>query len=148
MPVVEAAGGRIAYDEHGQGEAVLFVSGLGGMAAFWAAQVEAFRPSFRVLTFDHRGSDEAKARRLFGVLWAGDVIAILDHAGAQHAHLVRPFHRRRHRAIFAVTYPGRVQSLALGGTWLAPDRRFRDQFAFRKEGWRRSGAVLTTCWVI
>ncbi len=59
MPVVDVAGGRIAYDETGkdtgEGEAVLFVSGLGGMAGFWAAQVEAFSPSFRVLTLDQRG---------------------------------------------------------------------------------------------
>ncbi len=144
MPVVDVAGGRIAYDETGkdtgEGEAVLFVSGLGGMAGFWAAQVEAFSPSFRVLTLDQRGIGRSEGAPPYSVAqWANDVLALLDHAGAGRVHLVGHSTGGVIAQFFAVAHPERVRTLALGGTWLVPDRRFRDQFAFRKEVLQRLG---------
>jgi aminoacrylate hydrolase len=134
MPVVEVAGGRIAYDETGQGEAVLFVSGLGGMAGFWAAQVAAFGPSFRVITFDHRGVGRSEGAPPYSVAqWSDDVLALLDHAGAERAHLVGHSTGGIISQVFAAAHPNRVRTLTLGGTWLTPDRRFRDEFLFRQE---------------
>ena len=134
MPTVDVSGGRIAYDVAGQGEPVLFISGLGGMAAFWAAQVAAFEPSFRVLTFDHRGVGRSEGAPPYSVAqWSDDVLALLDHASADHAHVVGHSTGGIIAQVFAVAHPERVRTLTLGGTWLAPDRRFRDQFALRKQ---------------
>jgi aminoacrylate hydrolase len=151
MPVVELADARIAYDEQGQGDAVLFISGLGGMAGFWAAQAAAFSPSFRVLTFDHRGVGRSGGSPPYAVeQWAGDVLAILNHAGVQRVHLVGHSTGGIIAQWLAVAHPERVRTLTLGATWLVPDRRFRDQFAFRKEilaklggeAYRRLGDLL------
>ncbi|MFN3348034.1 alpha/beta fold hydrolase [Pseudorhodoplanes sp.] len=134
MPTVDVSGGRIAYDVAGQGEPVLFISGLGGMAAFWAAQVAAFSPSFRVLSFDHRGVGRSEGAQPYSVAqWSNDVLALLDHANANRAHVVGHSTGGIIAQVFAVTHPERVRTLTLGGTWLAPDRRFRDQFALRKQ---------------
>ena len=134
MPFAEVPDGRIAYDVAGAGDAVLFVSGLGGMGAFWGAQVAAFSPSFRVLTFDHRGVGHSEGAPPYSVAqWSDDVLALLDNEKVEKVHLVGHSTGGVIAQLFAVTYPARVRTLALGGTWLAPDRRFRDQFAFRKE---------------
>jgi aminoacrylate hydrolase len=134
MPFAEVPGGRIAYDVVGAGDAILFISGLGGMGAFWSAQVAAFSSLFRVLTFDHRGVGRSEGAPPYSVAkWSDDVLALLDHAGAEKVHLVGHSTGGIIAQLFAVTHPGRVRTLVLGGTWLMPDRRFRDQFAFRKE---------------
>lgn len=134
MPVIKVSGARIAYDVAGEGDAVVFISGLGGMASFWSAQVEAFSPAFRVLSFDHRGVGRSEGAPPYSVAqWADDVLALLDHLGAERAHLVGHSTGGIIAQLFAVEHPKRVHTLTLGGTWLAPDRRFRDQFSFRKQ---------------
>ncbi len=140
MPFVEVAGGRIAYDVEGSGDAVVFVSGLGGMAAFWSTQVRRFSPSYRVVAFDHRGVGRSSGAPPYSVLqWSHDLLALLDHAGADRVHLVGHSTGGIIAQTFAVAHSDRVRSLALSGTWLKPDRRFRDQFVFRKEVLSRLG---------
>ncbi len=140
MAVLETAGARLAYDAVGQGESVLFVSGLGGMGAFWGEQVAAFGASFRVLTFDHRGVGRSTGEPPYSVAqWCGDVLALLDREGIERVHLVGHSTGGVIAQWFAAENPKRLHSLVLGGTWLKPDRRFRDQFAFRKELLERLG---------
>ena len=134
MPVAEVPGGSIAYHVAGNGDSVLFISGLGGMAGFWSAQVVALSPSFRVLTFDHRGVGRSAGTPPYSVgQWSADVLALLDHAGVERAHVVGHSTGGIIAQMFAVEHPARVRTLVLGGTWVKPDRRFRDQFVFRKQ---------------
>jgi aminoacrylate hydrolase len=133
MPMVEVPGGRIAYDVAGEGDAVLFISGLGGTGNFWSAQVEAFSPAFRVMTFDHRGVGRSEGAPPYSVgQWSDDVLALLDRAGADRVHVVGHSTGGIIAQMFAVEHPMRVRTLVLGGTWLTPDRRFLDLFTFRK----------------
>lgn len=134
MPVAEVPGGRIAYHVAGNGDPVLFISGLGGMAGFWSAQVAAFSPFHRVLTFDHRGVGRSTGVPPYSAgQWSADVLALLDHAGVVRAHVVGHSTGGIIAQMFTSEHPARVQTLVLGGTWIKPDRRFRDQFAFRKQ---------------
>jgi aminoacrylate hydrolase len=140
VPVVKVPGGRIAYDEAGEGDAVVLVSGLGGTGGFWSAQVAAFDPRFRVVTFDHRGVTRSEGAPPYSVgQWSRDVLALLDHAHIERVHLVGHSTGGIIAQAFAAAHPERLLSLVLGGTWLQPDRRFRDQFALRKEVLARLG---------
>lgn len=140
MPVVKVPNGRIAYDEAGEGDAVVLVSGLGGTGGFWSAQVTAFDTRFRVVTFDQRGVTRSEGAPPYSVgQWASDVLALLDHAHIERVHLVGHSTGGIIAQAFAAAHPERLLSLVLGGTWLQPDRRFRDQFALRKEVLARLG---------
>lgn len=140
MSVVEVPGGRIAYDVAGEGDAVVFVSGLGGTGGFWSAQVGAFDPRFRVVTFDHRGVGRSDGPPPYSVgQWSGDVLAVLDHARIERAHLVGHSTGGIIAQTFAAAHPERLLSLVLGGTWLQADRRFREQFGLRKQVLARLG---------
>lgn len=138
MPMVAVEGGSIACQCDGSGEPVVFVSGLGGMGAFWGAQVRAFSDRHAVVTFDHRGVGGSAGTPPYSVAqWAGDLLTIADHLHLERFHLVGHSTGGIISQYFAATHPDRVRTLALGGTWLSPDRRFRTLFELRKD-------VLTT----
>ena len=56
MPKLALAGGEIHYEIAGEGEALVFVSGLNGVARYWKPQVEAFAKRYKVVTYDQRGT--------------------------------------------------------------------------------------------
>lgn len=74
-----------------QAEAVVLSPGLGGSAAYWRPQLAALEDHFRVIAFDHRGTGR-NAEMLpdnYGIEhMADDVVAVLDDAGIDRAHLV------------------------------------------------------------
>jgi aminoacrylate hydrolase len=134
MPAVEIDGGSLHYRREGAGDAVMFVSGLGGAASFWDAQVRAFRDKFSVITFDHRGVGGSTGMPPYTVeQWSADLLRLADHLGLGRFHLVGHSTGGIISQLFAAEHPDRVRTLALGGAWLSPDRRFRDLFALRKD---------------
>jgi aminoacrylate hydrolase len=56
MPNVMTNGINTHYEMCGSGPALIFVSGLGGTAAYWKPQLEAFSKRFTVITYDQRGA--------------------------------------------------------------------------------------------
>lgn len=56
MPRIMTNGVSTFYEQHGQGPAIVFASGLGGTAAYWTPQIETFSQYFTVLTYDQRGA--------------------------------------------------------------------------------------------
>lgn len=154
MPDVAIDGGSLRYFKEGAGEPVVFVSGLGGTAAFWAAQVQAFGGSFSVITYDHRGVGGSTGAPPYSVAqWSGDLFALADALRIERFHLVGHSTGGIIAQLFAASHPQRVRSLVLGGTWLSPDRRFRDLFALRKDvlvsmgeaAYRTFGDLLVSC---
>jgi aminoacrylate hydrolase len=134
MPQIAIAGGALHYRREGEGDAVIFVSGLGGMAAFWLAQIEAFCHRFSVVTFDHRGVGGSTGAPPYSVAqWSGDLLALADYLRLERFHLVGHSTGGIVAQFFAANHPDRVRTLVLGGTWLSPDRRFREQFTLRKD---------------
>jgi aminoacrylate hydrolase len=65
--------------------------------------------------------------------WSDDLLALVDHLDIDRFHLVGHSTGGVISQMFAASHPDRTQSLVLGGTWLGPDRRFRDLFALRKD---------------
>ena len=49
---------RMRYEVAGAGDPVLLVAGLSMPGAMWSPQVKVLAPSFRTITFDHRGVGE------------------------------------------------------------------------------------------
>ena len=47
----------------GQGEPLVLIMGDGGTKEAWALQTRAFRPHFRVITFDNRGVGRSEGPR-------------------------------------------------------------------------------------
>ena len=133
MPVVAVEDGAIFYQVAGHGDAVVFVSGLGGEAAFWREQLTAFAGSYRVIAYDHRGVGGSTGAPPYTVAqWSDDLLAVLDHARIERAHLVAHSTGGIIAQAVAAAHPARILTLSLGGTWMAPDQRFRDLFVLRK----------------
>lgn len=124
MPVLEAFGTTLFYEDTtasaAHHDALVFVHGFGDSAMLWAAQVEHFRNSYRVVTVDMRGHARSGSPEDLGLYTQDQVVedlrAVMDHLGIERAILgghslggytVMRFYQR---------YPDRVDALILSGT--------------------------------
>jgi pimeloyl-ACP methyl ester carboxylesterase len=83
-------GVRIAWEETGDGEAVLLIHGLGYARWGWEPLVPMLAERFRVITFDNRGigASDVPPGPYTAAEMAGDARAVLDAAGVERAHVV------------------------------------------------------------
>ena len=82
-------GVRIAYEELGAGEPLVFVHGLGYDRRGWGSLPALLTDDFRIVLVDNRGvgeSDEPEGPYSVAQL-ADDVVAVLDDAGIERAHV-------------------------------------------------------------
>ena len=81
---------RIAIDQQGSGEVLLFVHGIGGNRTNWSEQLEFFAPRFRAVAIDVRGwglSEDYDGPLDFDDVTA-DIARVLAHLGAADCHIV------------------------------------------------------------
>ena len=90
MPKVTVAGGEIYYEEAGQGHPLVFISGLNGVGRYWEPQVPVFRPHYRVVTYDQRGTGASdRLQRKFSVdQMAAETVGLMDVLKIGPAHIV------------------------------------------------------------
>lgn len=120
--IVPVDGARIAYDDFGSGEAVVFLHAFPLNRTMWAPQTSALAAEWRCLTIDTRGFGESTASAPFGVdRYADDVVAVLDHAGVAQATVVGL--SMGGYVAFALwrRAPDRVRALVLADTRAAAD---------------------------
>jgi 3-oxoadipate enol-lactonase len=87
--IASVNGARIAYDDIGGGEPVVFLHAFPLNRTMWAPQTSALAAEWRSLTIDLRGFGESPALAPFTMdRYADDVVAVLDHAGIDHATIV------------------------------------------------------------
>jgi aminoacrylate hydrolase len=79
----------IHYIEEGEGEALLFISGLVGLSKMWEFQFPYFSNRYRCISFDHRGSGESDKPKdgYTTSKITEDVVALLDYLGVERAHI-------------------------------------------------------------
>ena len=108
---------RIAYDHMGEGAVVLFLHGIGGNRTNWRAQLPVFAAEYHAVAWDARGygqSADYDGPLDFGA-FASDVLRLLNHLGAETAHIVGLSMGGRIALDLVSRFPARVRTLTLSG---------------------------------
>jgi pimeloyl-ACP methyl ester carboxylesterase len=122
MPVAKLLTGIDLYFEcHGHGEPIVFIPGTGFAGNVWMdSQVEELARSHQVIIHDPRGCGRTThAKGVYTIdLMANDVVALLEHMGVPHAHVIGHSMGGRIGLSIALNFPGKVKSLviAAGGS--------------------------------
>jgi len=130
---------RLAYERQGRGPLVVFLHGIGGNRANWDGQLTALGDRFCAVAWDARGygdSDDPPPPLRFGQ-FADDVARLLDHLGAERAHVVGLSMGGMIAQDVAARHPDRLATLALvdtsSGFGAAPESARREFLAQRLE---------------
>jgi pimeloyl-ACP methyl ester carboxylesterase len=124
LPYAESDGARIHYEIAGAGgETVVLLPGLGMATPAWQPVRDRLAGSARVVVVDPRGAGESDKpdAAYTGEVVARDVVAVLDAAGAERAHLVGHSMGGMIAQETAIRHPSRVASLVLAATYAALD---------------------------
>ncbi|QWF85085.1 alpha/beta fold hydrolase [Amycolatopsis sp. CA-230715] len=121
MPYATAPDGvSLRYEVHGDGADVLvLLAGQANSRHWWDGVREDFDEVFRTIVFDYRGTGESEKPRTDSYSTPGfaeDVVAILDHAEVEAAHVYGTSMGGRVAQWLAADHPDRVRRLVLGCT--------------------------------
>ncbi len=117
----------------GSGPPLLLVTGLGGMAKFWAPAALELEKQHTVITFDHRaiGASTRGSAPVSIDLLASDTGVVLEAVGVEQTLFLGHSMGGAIGQSFVRQHPGRVSGLVLSGTWLKPNRFMQTLFASR-----------------
>jgi pimeloyl-ACP methyl ester carboxylesterase len=119
---------QLYVEEHGQGEPLLLIEGLGQSSWAWREQVPVFAERFRTIAYDTRGTGRsAVPAEPYGIDdLAGDAADVLD---GRAAHVVALSMGGYVALTLALARPELVRSLVLAGTGAGgPERVPRQQW--------------------
>src|SRR6476646_5580686 len=89
MPYVAHAGANIYWEEHGAGDPLLLIMGLGATLEWWNRLVPALAPRYRTIVYDNRGVGRSGVPpgpySIAGM--ADDAAAVMEAAGAGSARV-------------------------------------------------------------
>ena len=132
MPHASSQGARIYYEESGQGTPIIFVHEFAGDHRSWDDQMRHFGRGWRVITMAARGypnSDAPKSDDLYGQdFFNRDVIAVLDAAGVEKAHVVGLSMGGYAALMVASKFPSRVLSCVAAGAGSGSSKETRETF--------------------
>jgi aminoacrylate hydrolase len=144
MPQVAIADGEIHYEVRGEGEPLILVSGLNGVARYWEPQIAEFAARYRVITYDQRGTgtSDHKQREFSLDQMANELVALMDALKIERTHLVGLSTGGAIGQTLAIEHPGRVARLVLVSTWTHCDPWFRRLFEARRRMYELAGPEL------
>jgi 3-oxoadipate enol-lactonase len=118
MPFLETGGGRLYYETHGSGPAIVFAHGAGGNHLSWWQQVPHFRDRYTCVVFDHRGFGQSLDGRPVEERprFDEDLAALIDHLGYDDVRLVAQSMGGWTCLGYAVTHRRRVRALVMADT--------------------------------
>ena len=121
MPHAEGNGQRLYYEEHGSGEPLLLIMGLGADQLSWALQVPVWSKHFRTIAFDNRDVGQSTyADGPYDVAdMAADALAVADSLELDSFHLVGASLGGAIAQEVALAAPDRVRTLTLCVSWAA-----------------------------
>ena len=123
MPHADLDGRRVFYEEHGAGDPVLLVSGLGADHTAWALQAEYLQESFRVVVFDNPGVGQTEwpSGPYSTELFADVAVSLLRHLEVERAHVVGASMGGLIAQQIGVRHPAAVRSLSIHCPWWTID---------------------------
>ena len=138
-------GVSLYFEETGSGHPLILVHEFAGDLRSYEQQMRHFGKRYRAVAFNARGfppsdvpehvSSYSQARA------ADDILAVLDHIGAQRAHIVGLSMGGFATLHFGLRYPQRALSLCIGGCGYGAEPDKRD--AFRAEADMIAGMIRT-----
>ena len=141
-------GVRLYYEEAGRGEPLIFVHEFAGDHRSFEPQIRFFSRRYRCLTFAARGyppSDvPGDVERYSQKIAAADIIAVLDGAGIERAHMIGLSMGAFATLHAGLDHPERVRSLVLAGIGYGaePEREaeFRELSEQAAQAFERQGS--------
>jgi 3-oxoadipate enol-lactonase len=111
-------GVRLVWEGVGEGDAVLFIHGLGYDRFGWGPAPAILADRYRIVTFDNRGVGESDAPPgpYSTIEMAADAKAVLDDAGVERAHVVGTSLGGMIAQELALSHPERLHTLVLSAT--------------------------------
>jgi pimeloyl-ACP methyl ester carboxylesterase len=117
MPYIVRGASRLYYEQHGEGDPVVLLHGVGGNHASWFHQVVAWRDKAQVITVDARGFGNSEDLEQWGrSAFAEDLLALLDSLGLKRVSIVAQSMGGGTACNFVLHHPERVRSLVLADT--------------------------------
>jgi len=130
MPHVQREGVSVYYEDLGEGPAILLSHGYSATSKMWAGQAEAFKDSYRVISWDMRGHGDTDSPEdpdaYSEAHTVEDMAAILDACGIDRAVIGGLSLGGYMSLAFHLKYPERVSALMLfdtGPGYRNPDAR-------------------------
>ena len=125
-------GVRLYFEETGSGDPLILVHEFAGDLRSWEPQMRHFGKRYRAIAFNARGfppSDVPEQVSSYSqVRAADDILAVLDHIGAQQAHIVGLSMGGFATLHFGLRHQGRARSLCIGGCGYGAEPDKRDTF--------------------
>jgi pimeloyl-ACP methyl ester carboxylesterase len=124
VPFVEVEAHRVHYEEHGDGDPVLMINGLGADLGAWRLQTDHLKHFFRVIVFDNPGVGQTEGPRgpYSSALFADVAAGLARRLGIERAHVVGASMGGLIGQQVAVRHPELVRSLVLHCPWWRADR--------------------------
>ncbi|MDT8306890.1 MAG: alpha/beta fold hydrolase [Anaerolineae bacterium] len=118
MPTVAVNGIDIYYEEQGDGEPLLLITGLSYPLWYWHRVVPLLAAHFRVITFDNRGvgATDKPPGPYSASMMAADTAGVLDALALERAHILGHSMGGYIAQALAVEQPQRIDRLILAST--------------------------------